>query len=198
MKLYPVPVNTRWSNYSDDIHSWMIRNSLRYLWEAQKADQPLPDAVALGDWLSGIARSKDVRMDHGTLWKTIESAAIFALAEYDPTYHARMASLGARGGRRSRRGPSFTTDQLRALEGLSIAEQAKALGCTERTVSRARARLKREEDPDLVALDSIQFPETHVPVSWIEEFDYDRHRAEFEAERAAQIDPVVFLAGILT
>jgi hypothetical protein len=67
-----------------------------------------------------------------------ESAA-FALEVFDPSYLERAA----RGGRKSRRGPTFTQRDLARFDGLSVTDAAAAIGCSERTVKRLR-RARRD------------------------------------------------------
>jgi hypothetical protein len=69
-------------------------------------------------------------------------SALFALDAYKPI-KAQLQAWGKKGGQRSRRG---RTKSLDGVEGLSIAEQAEALGVTPRTISRMRADAKKRDE----------------------------------------------------
>jgi cobalamin biosynthesis Mg chelatase CobN len=69
-----------------------------------------------------------------------QDVAAFALNSWDPAFFTTAAERGRRGGQKSRRGKNYTQADLAAVEGLSKADAAAKLGCSESTI----ARLRRE------------------------------------------------------
>lgn len=76
------------------------------------------------------------------------SAAGYALRRWNPLDVMRRQLASAAGGRRSRRGASKVTvvnlGRLRDLQGLTAAQQARELDCSERTIYAMRAQLRGE------------------------------------------------------
>jgi hypothetical protein len=109
-------------------------------WMASRLDDL---TVELGRRWIASAYDYDGHVPDGVIeWESVHtmatSAAEFALREYDPRKRERRAH----GGSRSRRGPSYTLDMLRALpSGLTATQQAVELGCSIRTIRSLRAQL---------------------------------------------------------
>lgn len=86
------------------------------------------------------AKSRTLDVEHH-----VSGAARDALALWDPEFITRVRERASKGGQRSRRGPSITVGDLKRVEGLSAAEAAWVLGCSDRTIKRRRRDL-REQD----------------------------------------------------
>ncbi|MCE0458435.1 hypothetical protein [Curtobacterium flaccumfaciens] len=89
-----------------------------------------------------LGRDTKGRIEWERLWRMAEDAAAFAVDKYKPIKQ-KLQEWGSKGGKASSRG---RTKSLDGLEGLSIAEQAEALGVTPRTISRMRADLKKRDE----------------------------------------------------
>lgn len=144
--------------YADRVYAWLVSEALRYLLlVGQRVGLKLPDAADLAEVLevraheSGgdrikshydVQRSRAGRRDGWItdlqLSEMCVRAASFALDAYRPGY----LESARKGGRNSKRPPTYTVDQLAALDGLSIAQQAEALGCAPATVSRLRKQVR--------------------------------------------------------
>lgn len=77
-----------------------------------------------------------------TIAEMADTAASAALRDWTPTYRQQQAERGRIGGSRSRRGPTWTAEDLDALadlDGLTVAEQAERTGKSPATIKRMRA-----------------------------------------------------------
>lgn len=162
------PLPRRYWDHSTHVLRWMDRNALRRLAVYWDACRPLPSVDELEAWIEANSRKADDYFKSPKLSKMYASAAAFALDVWDPEVlqarrrRARNGGLKTAALRRENpslptRGPEFTVDMLEALEpGLSIANQAEALGCSTATVSRLRAEQKaikaREVEAELDTL----------------------------------------------
>lgn len=72
-----------------------------------------------------------------------ERAAEYAVDAWRPDYYELQARKGAKGGRKSKRKPEYTYRDFLAVEGLTHAEAAAALGVAPITVRRMRDRYKK-------------------------------------------------------
>lgn len=152
MRYYPFPKPQIWVNrpqpggfasYESKVASWMIRCGFRYLRET--FDRPgleFPDCATLAEWMIDAGRQR------GGEWFykiDMEDRARYASHEvlrmYDP--EAMVYVRAAKGGTKSRRGPSVTIDAVRDTTSLSIAQAAQTLGCSTATVKRRRAEIRR-------------------------------------------------------
>jgi hypothetical protein len=68
----------------------------------------------------------------------IERAA-YVYDKWDPEFAARLSALGAKGGKKSKRGKKIGRADWEAVDGYSQREQAEMLGVSRRTVARYRA-----------------------------------------------------------
>jgi hypothetical protein len=82
-----------------------------------------------------------------------QSSARYALDTWSPDYMREMQRIGGIGGRNGKRPPTWTDadlDVLAALDGLTVAQQAKRLSRSPSTVDRMRRALReRDAAPDL-------------------------------------------------
>lgn len=143
-----------YDDYPTYLCAYFVRNAYRHLWEAYQAEGlDLPSVTELAEWMYALAVHRDARrwVASVDLERMAKDAAAVALERYDPQYRARAAKGGRHGSRR----PTFTYDQLEAVEGLSIPQQAEALGCSTATISRLRKRARIMADPDLRVLDQL-------------------------------------------
>ncbi|WP_146083489.1 helix-turn-helix domain-containing protein [Rathayibacter sp. AY1H2] len=160
------------TRYAQKIYKKLIQRSLRLL-----NDYPLPLKALIDElWVivwdeadldySYELMNGPIGITASSIENTIVQAAEAAVEFWDPDWidslRARMAVYGAR----SRRTPTITEEQLLALDGLTVAQQADALGCHPRTVQRARARIKQKlatsqpmEPMGFEGVDSISDPE---------------------------------------
>lgn len=116
-----------------------------YVWDEHRKliyyREPGGDSLgrAAPRWLAG----------DGAVRRVAASAAGYALRRWNPMDVMRRQLASAAGGRKSRRGASKATEaniaRLRKLDGLTVAEQARELNCSERTVYSMRARLREEQ-----------------------------------------------------
>jgi len=60
--------------------------------------------------------------------------------QYDSRVYEELSRVGRKGGRKSKRLPTYTPDALDAHLGRSKKQQAANLGCSERTVAKLRAK----------------------------------------------------------
>lgn len=148
--------------YNDRVYSWLVSTALHLLLLiGQRVGTNLPDAEALADLVEAQARERggdrikhhyDVQRSRAgrrdgwvtdiQLSEMSQRAAAYALSAYRPDY----LEAAAKGGRNSKRGPSFTVDQLAAVDGLSIVQQADTLGCSPATISRLRQEMKQRAE----------------------------------------------------
>ncbi|MDR5699954.1 hypothetical protein [Agromyces aerolatus] len=136
---------------------WMNTNGFRFIRAHESAGLPLPSAQTIADFLeAGALRNGRSRLAHSTLLDLAEEAAVSCLQEYDPAIYERQARRGRIGGLKSRRGATFTLEHLDAVKGMSIREQAEALGCSTATVSNLRKKAKQQAmEAEAAALDKI-------------------------------------------
>lgn len=190
--------STYWDHHTHAIR-WMGKNALRRIHEARKRTGRFPTVDELQDWLE--VHCVEARHYFGDFEQMAEDAAVFALDAFDQAEYDRRVARAVNGGKKSRRGKSFTTDQLREVDHLSIAKQAEKLGCSPATIKRRRADLKAEisaeQDEELDALfgpqEPIQAPvETTpepveaepspvpdtVPVDWLREMALEMRRED--------------------
>ncbi|WP_146067595.1 hypothetical protein [Cryobacterium sp. M25] len=138
-------------NYGGRLIRWLIRSEYRRLLDLNRAGKaPSLDVgemtgrfedllVRNAAWADYDERKDQWTIDAREAGVLAGKAAAFVAEHYEPEYLARAA----RGGRRSRRRPSFTVRLLRGLEALSKAAQAAALGCSTSTVAGLRRELAR-------------------------------------------------------
>lgn len=84
------------------------------------------------------------------------SAACYALARWSPEYIRTMQERGRRGGRCSKRSPTWSDadlDALAALTGLTVSAQAVRLGRSARTVERMRRAVRDRSQSDVLLID---------------------------------------------
>lgn len=140
--------------FFDAVYRWMCRVTGRYLYfEIYKQGQPLPSLDELAAWLTERAwpRVAPFVVDYQTnatahdldgydFERYVLNAATFCLGSFDGAeVEERAKALRRKAGpRRTAVAPS----ELFALDGFSVAEQARALGVHPRTVDRYRAKLK--------------------------------------------------------
>lgn len=205
MKLFPFPEpqvhltlrptsKGRASIYWDHetrIVRWMGRNALRRIHAVGTfPDIELDDLTA---WLSDHCTRALDYVHEARFAKMVQDAAVFALTAFDPKEHAIRVERARNGGRKAahgRRRPRYSPADLE--EGLSIAEQAVKLGCSEATISRLRARRKVEAEQqreaafeaelDTLAIPAPEAPDSPEPTT----FDLDAALAEMDAEQATQ------------
>ncbi|MGN7968041.1 hypothetical protein [Microbacterium sp. 22296] len=195
MKLFPYPQprlhlrRTASSNGSPEAyfdHStrvirWMGRNALRRITEFRKAFRRYPTVDELQSWLEDHCTAA---LDHfeDKYERMTQDAAIYALSAYDEAAYDVIVKRASKGGKTSRRGKTYTVDQLRSVQDLSIAKQAEALGCSLTTIKRLRASEKVQSEAEQLAAAQADYescfgpeharitrmPDT-VPTSWVDE-----------------------------
>jgi hypothetical protein len=175
---YEAKHRERYWDHSTRVIRWMGRNALRRLREMELAGEVFPEIEELAEWISEHSTQALSHFDYAKLWEMNVEAAQFALESYDPEYYVRAA----RGGSRSKRGATYTEAQLMAVDGLSLREQAEALGCSVATISRIRKRIKDTPTPEQIVLEEIleQIPQTtaDIPMVWADEWEQERARRE--------------------
>lgn len=164
MKLYPYPEpkphlrlrptskgrrEIYWDHKTHVIRN-MGRNALRRIHEVRKATGTMPTVDELETWISD--HHPRAQHDFEDAERMALDAAVFALDAFDPEEYERRVQRARNGGKvsgykkgRGKRPKETTVDQLAAVAHLSIAEQAKALGCSTATVKRRRADVKAQE-----------------------------------------------------
>lgn len=168
-------------DHSTRVLRWMDRNALRRITEVRKISGRYPTVDELQAWLvDHCVRALDYFAHK--FEKMTEEAAVFALSAYDDAEYDAIVRRAKNGGRKSRRGKTYTIDQLRQVDGLSIAKQATALGCSTATIKRLRDELKAEiqaQDPTNMLIAQLEAEITnHAPREHDEtetlasEFDY--------------------------
>jgi len=91
------------------------------------------------------SREQHARLTPEAVERVTQSAARYVLDRWSADYIAEQQRRGGVGGSRSRRGPTWTAEDLDALaklDGLTVAEQAARLERPERTIKRMRRALK--------------------------------------------------------
>lgn len=148
MRMYPYPTRygvEKLKEFSTRVIRQMGRNGLRRIHVVLSATGSMPTVDELEAWISDNHPKARHDFDMEKAQQMAFSAAVFALGAFDPAEHAKRVERARNGGKKSRRGATFTADQLAAVAHLSIREQAKALGCSEATISRRRREQKAAE-----------------------------------------------------
>lgn len=136
-------------DYGSKVMQWMVRSALSYLHDFRRAEKPFPSAEDLSDWIARLALKNGAEgpLKWDQIFKKADDAAAFALDSWDESEYQAIVAQASYRGSLSKRGPSFTLDMLEALPaGLSIAQQAEALGCSTATVKRRRADLRKAQE----------------------------------------------------
>lgn len=92
---------------------------------------------------SGFMKWEAIYLDG--LDRLVEVTTTNLLGDWEPDWIHERVEAGRRGGKRSRRGPTWSAadlDRLTALHGLTVAQQAEQLRRTPRTVERMRKALR--------------------------------------------------------
>lgn len=176
MKLYPFPKPQMGDrrDFSTSVIRWMGRNALRRLgseWVEYGPQTAIFDEEELAWWLYRIAMDKggdrvtDKRDKYWTSVADLErkslDAARFALNTFDKEELMTIKTRASNGGKKSKRGPKYSVADLLALPaGLSIPQQAEALGCGTATIGRLRAQVTStfeqfENDVSSAELDAL-------------------------------------------
>jgi hypothetical protein len=140
-----VPLPPRYWDHSTHVVRWMGRNALRYLHEQHKAGEQPPSVRALATWLLEMTR-RQAPQHFGYVTRDkvdyqAESAAEFALREYDPEH--RVYKRAANGGRKGRPRRSPHMDALRELAHLKPTPAGRVLGIGPEQVRRLRKQIDR-------------------------------------------------------
>lgn len=152
MKIYPYPTRKgleKLRDFSTRVIRNMGRNALRRIHEVHKATGTLPTVDELESWI--IDHHPRARYDFDDAERKATSAAVFALDAFDPAEYERRVQRARNGGKvsghkkgaRGVRRPEYGSEALQ--DGLSIREQALALGKSVATIKRMRAIKKAEE-----------------------------------------------------
>lgn len=118
--------------------------------ERQRTSLPLPAHAELAEWMYQLACERGdeffdseydtdgmpnkFRLTYERLETKCAEAATAALLGFDEGYLALQSARG----KKSKRGPTYSLGILNSVPGLSITEQAAALGISPSTVSRRR------------------------------------------------------------
>lgn len=142
----------------------MGRNALRRIHEVRKAAGTMPTVDELETWISD--HHPRAQRDFDDAERMALDAAVFALDAFDPAEYERRVQRARNGGKvsgyekgRGKRPKETTVDHLAQYAHLSIAEQAKALGCSVSTIKRRRSEVKAEEAAAFEAELEQLFPE---------------------------------------
>ncbi len=129
----------------------MGRNGLRRIHVVLSATGSMPTVDELEAWISD--NHPKARQDFDVEKSQSDGGLRCCIrpGPFDPVEHAKRVERARNGGKKSRRGATFTADQLAAVAHMSIREQAKALGCSEATISRRRREQKAAEFSQLLA-----------------------------------------------
>ncbi|ROQ40967.1 hypothetical protein EDF46_0333 [Frondihabitans sp. PhB188] len=128
-----------------------------YLWEYVMDNKPYG---FLSDY-DDVGQSKGFSL--AAVERMTQSAAVFALDVWDADFKTKLSVAGRKGGKTSKRKPKHS---LEGLEHLSITEQAKALGVTERTISRYRKQALTDKPQERAEQESEPVstkPEVYLP-----------------------------------
>lgn len=87
-----------------------------------------------------------MRLLDSQLQAKCDNVAEWALSTWDPEYTDRLRRAGAKGGTRSRRGATWTLDDLRPYADQTREEQMAKLGCKLSTIKTLRAQLRAEDE----------------------------------------------------
>lgn len=142
----------------DRINSWLIRLGLDYLnrsfhefGEARSIEDVsshlftilidrVPVTTEYEAFMNGESFSRVITVDRAIRYAG--RAAQFACAVWSPTFYARQAARGRKGGLKSKRKPTYTRADFERVQGLTVAEAAQVLRTSESTVKRMRRRFK--------------------------------------------------------
>jgi hypothetical protein len=144
-------------NLEERLHTWLVKVGFRMLNEGrstmetladdlyEEAQERAPHGTFVTDEEQAQGRnSKVVSLEHLDAQTT--RVAAFVAAEFDPLYTARLSAMGRKGGKKSKPPTKHTlTAFLELPEGMSVKEQAAAMGCDERTIYRLRAKKKSQD-----------------------------------------------------
>lgn len=160
-KLYPFPKNAT----GPEITGTMKGNVNRLLHGFRRTSTPFASPADLAAWVFEVSLKQApwLASDEKSLsetWKRALVAAEYALDNYDPEHRSIVG--GAKGGRTSRK-TSPLLAKLRELEGLSVAQQAVSLDCSERHVKRLRAKLAEDARAGVTVEDSAACEVEAVP-----------------------------------
>lgn len=143
---FPVPV--RGHDFNKAVCRWSLRTTLQHILDFQRSGEELPAEEALSQWINEklLSHGKDWLSEepqkHRILYTDAEEiangAARLALERYDPYYLVKAST----GGKKSKRPQTFAPSALMRYDGMSIAEQSKAMNCSTATVSRLRKQMK--------------------------------------------------------
>jgi len=154
------------TDWGDVVHAFLTRWGASRLYALQKTGTA-PDALPWGELADILeaevyrrqgAHVKPYKDENGVrtgtamtpenLTRTARNAARYLEANYDVSFVTRVREfarwVGARGGRPR----SFALEALAALDGLTHAEAAEALGVSRETVKRRRAELRENKKMD--------------------------------------------------
>lgn len=141
--------------HEGDLYRYLLVLGLRAMNDLHAVGSHLPDAEALGEALLTVIYERGqvwhehdrqsgggvgIRSDKAE--RVAEGAAARVIEFWHPRFIHDKRRKGAAGGRRSRRGPTWTVEHLKAVEGLSVAKAAAALGCSESTIKRLKRELR--------------------------------------------------------
>jgi len=155
-------------DFENEVYVWMLRRCTRDMRAAQKRDEPQPTVNNMmllriedvfeygGNYIEGMGPDPAPSHRHDTFrtWLTYgwiedsaRQAAETAEAGYDPRRLLLEEEAGRRGGEKSRRGKVVTIEMVlqEQVKNLSIAQAAKVLGCSPRTVASRRAEIRAQE-----------------------------------------------------
>ena len=153
---FPIPRLTASKNaltFHQRVSSYLCSKAGSELYARTLVHTPFPSPEMLAEHIARIAfaNGRDYIRDSpditnpgkhaitaAQILKLADKAALDSLRVFDPEYVKRRATIG---GENSRRGPEKRLLKLwPSVKDLSIAEAAKAMQCSESTVSRMRAR----------------------------------------------------------
>lgn len=163
------PSPRRYATHDDffaAVYRWMCRVTARHLYYTYyKTGVVLPESEDLVDWLtdqswpkvhSYVADYHDApsrgMWTAETYERQLVRAVTFCLENHDPeTIHVKRVL----GGRKSKRQPVYTVDDLRAILAVNpestFAEQKAALGCQDSKLYALRAEIKKQDDAAALA-----------------------------------------------
>ncbi|WP_143109867.1 hypothetical protein [Agromyces sp. CF514] len=90
------------------------------------------------DYTRATSGKDPLSISYATAERLSRSAAEYVSEMWDPAFYSKAAARGHSGGLKSRRGPKYTPSDLARVEGLTKAQAAVELGCSESTIARLR------------------------------------------------------------
>lgn len=149
-------------SYAKDIWTYLETWGYRTLNDLDGAGHPLPTADDLADVFYARIRERGVTFyplhsnrGHGistvVAEKMAQDAAHAVLRDWNPEWIRRQRERGAKGGRASKRPPTWNDadlDALAQLAGQTVKEQAAALVRSASTIDRMRRALRARETTD--------------------------------------------------